>query len=68
MGNLPKDRVTPDYPFNCSGVDFCELFFVKYKKQKKRHKMCVCVFICFATRAVDLKVVPDLTLEAFIAC
>ncbi|GFT00253.1 integrase catalytic domain-containing protein [Trichonephila clavipes] len=22
MGNLPRDRVVPDYPFNCSGVDF----------------------------------------------
>ncbi|GFV50023.1 integrase catalytic domain-containing protein [Trichonephila clavipes] len=22
MDNLPRDRVVPDYPFNCSGVDF----------------------------------------------
>ncbi|GFX75326.1 integrase catalytic domain-containing protein [Trichonephila clavipes] len=26
MGNLPRDRVVPDYPFNCSGVDFCGPF------------------------------------------
>ncbi|GFU53198.1 integrase catalytic domain-containing protein [Trichonephila clavipes] len=27
MGNLPHDRVVPDYPFNCSGVDFCGPYF-----------------------------------------
>ncbi|GFW53008.1 integrase_H2C2 domain-containing protein [Trichonephila clavipes] len=26
MGSLPRDRVVPDYPFNCSGVDFCGPF------------------------------------------
>ncbi|GFU27230.1 integrase catalytic domain-containing protein [Trichonephila clavipes] len=28
MGNLPRDRVVPDYPFNCSGVDFCDPFMI----------------------------------------
>ncbi|GFV67702.1 integrase catalytic domain-containing protein [Trichonephila clavipes] len=28
MGNLPRDRVVPDYPFNCSGVDFCGPFMI----------------------------------------
>ncbi|GFU69892.1 integrase catalytic domain-containing protein [Trichonephila clavipes] len=28
MGNLPSDRVVPDYPFNCSGVDFCGPFMI----------------------------------------
>ncbi|GFX22242.1 integrase catalytic domain-containing protein [Trichonephila clavipes] len=28
MGNLPCDRVVPDYPFNCSGVDFCGPFMI----------------------------------------
>ncbi|GFX20950.1 integrase catalytic domain-containing protein [Trichonephila clavipes] len=28
MGNLPHDRVVPDYPFNCSGVDFCGPFMI----------------------------------------
>lgn len=70
MGNLPKDRVTPDYPFNCSGVDFCGPFLVKYKNQRKGilHKMYVCLFICFATRAVHMEIVSELTSEAFIAC
>ncbi|GFX24364.1 integrase catalytic domain-containing protein [Trichonephila clavipes] len=28
MGNLPCDRVVPDYPFYCSGVDFCGPFMI----------------------------------------
>ncbi|GFW82125.1 integrase catalytic domain-containing protein [Trichonephila clavipes] len=28
MSNLPRDRVVPDYPFNCSGVDFCGPFMI----------------------------------------
>ncbi|GFW42157.1 integrase catalytic domain-containing protein [Trichonephila clavipes] len=30
MGNLPRDRVIPDYPFNCSGVDFCGPFMIRF--------------------------------------
>ncbi|GFX70856.1 integrase catalytic domain-containing protein [Trichonephila clavipes] len=30
MGNLPRDRVVPDYSFNCSGVDFCGLFMIRF--------------------------------------
>ncbi|GFY01506.1 uncharacterized protein TNCV_2606931 [Trichonephila clavipes] len=33
MGNLPKERLITDYPFNCSGVDFCGSFFIKNKGQ-----------------------------------
>ncbi|GFW04537.1 integrase catalytic domain-containing protein [Trichonephila clavipes] len=36
MGNLLRDRVVSDYPFNCSGVDFCGPFMIsrrgKYAK------------------------------------
>ncbi|GFX13464.1 integrase catalytic domain-containing protein [Trichonephila clavipes] len=28
MGNLLRDRVVPDYPFNCSSVDFCGPFMI----------------------------------------
>ncbi|GFW61403.1 DUF4817 domain-containing protein [Trichonephila clavipes] len=33
MGNLPKERLITDYPFNCSGVDFSGPFFIKNKGQ-----------------------------------
>ncbi|GFV25966.1 integrase catalytic domain-containing protein [Trichonephila clavipes] len=28
ISNLLRDRVVPDYPFNCSGVDFCGPFMI----------------------------------------
>ncbi|GFV45767.1 integrase catalytic domain-containing protein [Trichonephila clavipes] len=33
MANLPRDRVTPNYPFNVTGVDFAGPFFIKFKNQ-----------------------------------
>ena len=36
MGDLLRERVTPNYPFNCSGIDFCGPFLIKYKHQKKK--------------------------------
>ncbi|XP_055950871.1 uncharacterized protein LOC129984956 [Argiope bruennichi] len=70
MGDLPKERVTPDFPFNCSGVDFCGPFLVKYKHQRKGtyHNVYVCLFVCLVTKAVHLEMVTDLTSDAFIAC
>jgi len=31
MGDLPKERVTANFTFNCTGVDLCGPFFIKYK-------------------------------------
>ncbi|XP_055928190.1 uncharacterized protein LOC129959396 [Argiope bruennichi] len=35
MGNLPKERVSPDFAFNCAGADFCGPFYIKNKAQRK---------------------------------
>ncbi|GFW92498.1 integrase catalytic domain-containing protein [Trichonephila clavipes] len=69
MGNLPRDRVVPDYPFNCSGVDFCGPFMIRYKNQRKGilHKIYICVFVCFVSKAIHIEIVSDLTSDAFIA-
>ncbi|GFT00577.1 integrase catalytic domain-containing protein [Trichonephila clavipes] len=69
MGNLPRDRVVPDYPFNCSGVDFCSPFMIRYKNQRKGilHKIYICVFVCFVSKAIHIEIVSDLTSDAFIA-
>ena len=69
MGDLPESRVTENLPFNISGVDFCGPFYIKYKGQRKGtyHKIYVCVFICFVTRAMHLELVSDMTSAAFIA-
>ncbi|GFV03738.1 transposable element Tcb2 transposase [Trichonephila clavipes] len=69
MGNLPRDRVVPAYPFNCSGVDFCGPFMIRYKNQRKGilHKIYICVFVCFVSKAIHIEIVSDLTSDAFIA-
>ncbi|GFW62598.1 integrase catalytic domain-containing protein [Trichonephila clavipes] len=69
MGNLPKERLITDYPFNCSGVDFCGPFFIKNKGQRKGNlfKVYICIFVCFVFKAVHIELVSDLTSQAFIA-
>ncbi|XP_076295805.1 uncharacterized protein LOC143216540 [Lasioglossum baleicum] len=69
MGNLPATRVTEGRPFINSGVDYCGPFFIKERRfrNRARVKVYVAVFVCFATKAIHLEVVSDLTTEAFIA-
>lgn len=69
MGNLPKDRVTPNYPFNIIGIDFAGPFLIKYKNQRKGilNKVYVVVYICLCTKAIHLDFVTDQTSESFIA-
>ncbi|XP_075157775.1 uncharacterized protein LOC142231042 [Haematobia irritans] len=67
MGDLPEDRITPCRPFLNTGVDYCGPFWVHYKLRGKRpHKVYIAVFCCFATKAIHMEVVTDLTTDAFI--
>lgn len=52
------------------GVDFCGPFFTKEHRHRNRTKVktYVSVFVCFATKAVHLELVNDLSTEAFLAC
>ena len=56
MGNLPKERISPDYPFNRLGVDFCGPFVIKNKGQCKAilHKVYICISVCFKFKAVHI--------------
>ncbi|XP_076233347.1 uncharacterized protein LOC143178507 [Calliopsis andreniformis] len=69
MGNLPAARVTESRPFYNCGVDYCGPFYIKERRYRNRArvKIYVAIFTCFATKAVHLEVVSDLTTEAFIA-
>lgn len=69
LGNLPAERVNPSPPFSNCGIDFCGPFLIKYKGQRKGifQKIYAAVFICFATKAIHLELVTDLTSEALIA-
>ena len=70
MGQLPKERVTPDAVFNNVGVDYAGRLYIKQGSTRKPVivKAYVCVFVSLSTRAVHLEAVSDLTSEAFIAC
>lgn len=69
MGDLPAERVTPTRPFATSGVDYAGPFMIKlHLLRRLQHvKVYICLFICFATKAVHIEVVSDLTSDAFIA-
>lgn len=70
LGNLPKDRVTPNLPFMVVGTDYCGPFQIKKKDGRgaKTIKCYVCIFICMTTKAVHIEPVMDLTTDAFISC
>ena len=55
--------------FDCVGVDYPSPVLIKYLPVRKPRFMkgYVAVFLCLATKAVNLELVPDLTTSAFIA-
>ncbi|GAB0096412.1 Aspartic peptidase domain superfamily [Sergentomyia squamirostris] len=69
MGNLPEDRVSLSSPFTACGMDFCGPVWTRpaYKRGGVAYKTYLCVFVCFATKAVHIEVVGDLTMQSFIA-
>ena len=69
MGDLPKARVTQSYPFSHTGVDYAGPISVRATKGRghKSYKGYIVVFVCLATKAVDLELAGDLSTETFIA-
>jgi len=67
MSDLPSSRINPGRPFSTCGVDFCGPFMTKNKNQRGRAniKSYIAVFVCFATKAVHLEVVSDLSTASF---
>ncbi|XP_049886269.1 uncharacterized protein LOC126380933 isoform X1 [Pectinophora gossypiella] len=70
MGHLPEDRVTQNYPFQVSGMDFAGPLLISSKKGRGNRisKCYLCLFICFCTKAIHLEIVSDLSTNAFISC
>ncbi|XP_044315228.1 uncharacterized protein LOC123037635 [Drosophila rhopaloa] len=67
MADLPKDRVNATSTFMVTGLDFCGPFCYKTGvRSKVPVKTYVCVFICFATKAIHLELVQDLSTPAFL--
>ncbi|GBM42355.1 hypothetical protein AVEN_183601-1, partial [Araneus ventricosus] len=69
MGDLPEDRVNPNFVFNSVGIDFAGPFYIKTKLRKRDPptKIYACIIICLSTKAIHLELVSDLSSEALIA-
>ena len=69
MGQLPPARITPSPPFSVTGIDYAGPFTLKRGHTRKPVlvKAYLALFVCFATKAVHLEIVSDLTTEAFLA-
>ncbi|XP_066258254.1 uncharacterized protein [Euwallacea similis] len=68
MGSLPAARVKPSRPFSNCGVDYAGPILVKEGtlRRTKRVKTYICIFVCFATRAVHIDLVKDLSTASFL--
>lgn len=69
MGNLPEHRVTPAKPFENIGVDYFGPIHIRenMKRKAKLVKSYGAIFVCFATKAVHIELVSNLSTEAFLA-
>lgn len=68
MAPLPKDRVICSRPFTTTGVDFAGPLTIRSGiRGRPGKKAWVAMFICFATKAIHIEVVEELTKNAFIA-
>lgn len=67
MAVLPKDRTTPGRPFKVCGVDYLGPVGLSSKigRNPTITKAYVCVFVCFATRAVHLELVSGASTQQF---
>lgn len=68
MAPLPRQRVQCARPFTVTGVDFAGPLLIRSGiRGKPCKKAWIAIFVCFATRAVHIEAVEDLTSSAFIA-
>ncbi|XP_053686921.1 uncharacterized protein LOC128736463 [Sabethes cyaneus] len=68
MADLPSSRVTPARPFSVSGIDYCGPVYLKSPVRNRAPvKAYIAIFVCFATRAVHIELVSDLSTQAFLA-
>ena len=68
LGQLPYDRLNPRMIFDKVGVEYLIMVKSSPIHRPMITKACMCIFVSFTVKAVDLKAVSKLTTAAFIAC
>ena len=67
MGDLPKERIrVPSGSFEYVGLDCGAPFYLKASRSES-NKAYLALFVCFASKAIHLELVSDLTTNACIA-
>ncbi|GFX22747.1 integrase catalytic domain-containing protein [Trichonephila clavipes] len=68
MADFPSDRVNVSRVFTKVGIDYAGPFFTKLYpgKFKKSYKCYVCIFICFAVKAIHLEIVTNCSTDDFL--
>lgn len=68
MGSLPVGRVTVSKPFSHCGVDYAGPVILREGKLRnvRNQKAYIVIFVCFATKAIHIELVSDLTSDTFI--
>ncbi|XP_065354551.1 uncharacterized protein LOC135949022 [Calliphora vicina] len=69
MASLPPERTTLSRPFAATGVDYAGPFDIKNFTGRACliTKGYICIFVCFATKAVHLEAASDLSTQSFLA-
>lgn len=68
MTPLPQQRVQCSRPFTITGVDLAGPLTIRSGVRGRANmKAWIAIFICFATKAIRIEVVEDLTSNSFIA-
>lgn len=67
MGDLPTQRINPDFPFTSVGVDFAGPFHILNRKGRgaRLQKAYMCLFVCLRYKCIHLEAVSDLSKNAF---
>ena len=68
MSNLPSYRVTSEYAYQSTGIDYGGPLFVKgnYGDGTILHKSYVLLFTCATTRGIHLELTPDVSAQTLI--
>ncbi|XP_051167791.1 uncharacterized protein LOC127285698 [Leptopilina boulardi] len=69
IGDLPPARIEPARPFTNCDLDYAGPFQLRATKGRgfKSYKGYIVVFVCFATKAIHLEAVSDMTTSTFLA-